>query len=336
MSGTMPLQTLRSRLKMRQLLLLNALGETGNLRRSASRLGMTQPAATKLLQDLEAAAGVQLFERSRRGMAPTLYGEAMIRFANSLLAELDAVGAELHALSEGASGSITAGIMTSTVSEVLPLALGTMLERHPKVRVALKEGTHEMLLAALKRGDLDFVLGRIMGGAALDDVDLEILYEDEFVVVCGPGHPLLRQDTVSLSDTAGLRWILPHSTTPLRQLFEWTFMEVTGTRPQNALECASLLTNLALLQQNTMLSVMPADVVRQFAGHGLVRRLPVPLSSVYGPVALITRANRPHSPAVAAFLDQLRAAAAHLQPRREAAMRSHQSGGSHAEDGALS
>src|SRR5690606_24918347 len=99
MSSPTPLQALRSRLKMRQLLLLNALGETGNLHRSAARLGMTQPAATKLLQDLEAAAGVQLFERSRRGMAATLHGEAMIRFANSLLAELDAVGTELRALS---------------------------------------------------------------------------------------------------------------------------------------------------------------------------------------------------------------------------------------------
>ncbi len=297
---------LRSRLKIRQLLLLSALGELGNLRRSAAQLGMTQPAATKLLHDLESALNVQLFERSRRGMTPTLFGDTMIRYAETLLADLDAVGDEINALADGATGTIAAGIMTSTVSEVLPLAVSAMLEEHPGVRVSLMEGTHAMLLAALKRGDLDMVLGRVMGGAAMDDVDLEILYEDEFVIVCGSKHPLLKKKRVSLSDTTSSRWILPHSTTPLRQRLEILFMNQAGARPRNAIESASLLTNLALLQQNTMLSVMPADVVRQFSANGLVRVLPISLSNLFGPVALITRSNRRRSPVVEAFIGHMK------------------------------
>jgi len=313
MPGVEPTRRLlRNRLKIRQLLLLSALGELGNLRRSAARLGMTQPAATKLLHDLESALGVQLFERSRNGMTPTLYGETMIRYAQTLLADLDAVCAEVDALSDGATGTIAAGIMTSTISEVLPHAIQAMLAQHPHVRVSLMEGTHAMLMGALKRGELDMVLGRVMGGAEMDDVDLELLYEDEFVIVCGPDHPLLQAREVTLADTTSMRWILPQSTTPLRQRIEMLFMEQAGARPRNAIESASLLTNLSLLQHNTMLAVMPADMVRQFSPGGLLRALPIRLPSLFGPVALITRRNRRRSPAVSAFIEHLRRLSAGL------------------------
>ncbi|HVL36255.1 MAG TPA: LysR family transcriptional regulator, partial [Burkholderiales bacterium] len=107
---------LSRRLKLRQLLLLRALGETRNLRRSASALNLTQPAATRLLQELEAALGLQLFERSRRGMAPTPYGEAMIRHARAVLADLDGAREELAALAEGSQGRVVVGSLVSTSS----------------------------------------------------------------------------------------------------------------------------------------------------------------------------------------------------------------------------
>ncbi|ODS72020.1 MAG: hypothetical protein ABS43_19160 [Bordetella sp. SCN 67-23] len=301
---------LRSRLKMRQILLLATLGDLGNLRRAAAQLGMTQPAATKLLHELESAMGVSLFERSRRGMAPTLYGDAMIRHARGLLADLDAAREELDALAAGAAGTLTVGTMTSTSSELVPRAVAALLERHPGVRVSLVEGVHDMLMAALARGELDLVLGRVMGGAAMDDLDLELLYEDEFLVVCGPRHPLLKTREIRLADLTDQRWILPHASAPLRQRLDILFMEQAGARPRHAVESVSVLTNLALLQESATLAVMPADIVRQFSGSGLVRALPVPLPGLFGPVALITRAERRRSPVVEAFIDDLRRLAA--------------------------
>jgi DNA-binding transcriptional LysR family regulator len=310
---------LRSRLKMRQLLLLSALGDHGHLGRSAAQVGMTQPAASKLLNDLESALGVQLFERSRRGMAPTLYGQTMVRFARGLLADMDAVREELLAMADGAVGTLTVGLMTSTASQRIPHAVVTLLAQHPGIRVSLMEGSHAMLMDALKRGDLDMVLGRVMGGGALDDVDLDILYEDEFVIVCGPRHPLLKAKKLRWSDLTKEQWILPHSTTPLRQRLEFLFMEQAGERPRNALESVSVLTNLALLQQSKMLTVMSADVVRQFSDSGMVRALPVAVPGLFGPVALITRANRRPSPVTDAFIEHLKRATAtapkHAQPK---------------------
>ena len=79
---------LRARLKTRQLLLLVAIGDEGNIHRAAEILNMSQPAASKLLKDLEDVLGISLFERLPRGMRPTWYGETMIRHARIALASL--------------------------------------------------------------------------------------------------------------------------------------------------------------------------------------------------------------------------------------------------------
>lgn len=296
---------LRSRLKIRQLLLLSALGDTGNLRRAASDLGMTQPAATKLLHELEAALNVDLFERSRRGMKPTVFGEAMIRRARALLTDLDAVRDEIAALSEGSLGTLALGTNSSTASELVPRAVAALLDRHPGVGISVVEGTNDMLMAMLRRGELDMIVGRVMGGAAMDEVDLRVLHEDEFMVVCGPQHPLLKMKRIALADLTRQRWILPKSTAPVRQRLDILFAELAGGRPRNAIESTSLLTNLALLQESNMVTVMPADLVRQFSRSGLVKTLPVSLPGLLFPVALITRVNRSSTPVADAFIEEL-------------------------------
>ena len=92
---------IRARLKTRQLLLLVALAEEGNIHRASQVLNMTQPAASKLLKDLEDVLEVPLFDRLPRGMRPTWYGETMIRHARVVLASLNQAHEELTALKAG-------------------------------------------------------------------------------------------------------------------------------------------------------------------------------------------------------------------------------------------
>jgi DNA-binding transcriptional LysR family regulator len=306
---------LRNRIKLRQLQLVSVLGEAGNLRKAAAELAMTQPTATRLLREVETALGVELFERSRRGMAPTLYGAAMIRDARVLLSDLDALHDGIRALADGATGTLAIGAMTSTASVVLPRSVAALAARHPQLRMSIQEGTHDMLIAALKRGELDLMLGRVMGGAQLDDLDVEVLYHDDFRVVCGPQHPLARAKKLTLQALAGERWILPPPSAPLRQRFDILFAAAAGSRPRNALESVSLLSNLTLLQEAPMLGVMPADIARRFERQGTLRILPVALADLFGPVALVTRARRPRTPAMEALIAELRLAAASTSPQ---------------------
>ena len=97
---------IRARLKTRQLLLLVALAEEGNIHRAAQVLSMTQPAASKLLKDLEDVLEVSLFDRLPRGMRPTWYGETMIRHARMALANLNQAHDEIGALKRGHYGQV--------------------------------------------------------------------------------------------------------------------------------------------------------------------------------------------------------------------------------------
>jgi DNA-binding transcriptional LysR family regulator len=94
----------------RQLLLLVALDEEGNIQRAAQMLNMTQPAASKLLKELEDVLEVQLFERLPRGMQPTWYGESMIRHARMVLTNLNQANDELMSLKAGRFGQVGLGL----------------------------------------------------------------------------------------------------------------------------------------------------------------------------------------------------------------------------------
>src|SRR5215213_3528992 len=103
----------RARLKTRQLMLLLAIEEEGNIHRAAETLNMSQPAASKLLKDLEDMMEVPLFERLPRGMRPTWYGEAMIRHARIALSSLNQAHDELTALKAGSAGQVNIGAITA-------------------------------------------------------------------------------------------------------------------------------------------------------------------------------------------------------------------------------
>lgn len=111
------------RISSRQITLLNALGEFGNLRRAAAAMHTTQPAASLLLQQLEERLGVRLFERLPRGMQATLYGEVMIRYAQSALHEFEHAQAQIAELARGASGLVRVGSVMGPVPGVLTKAV---------------------------------------------------------------------------------------------------------------------------------------------------------------------------------------------------------------------
>src|SRR5512138_2365842 len=113
MATSKPPWFLRARIKTRQLMLLIAIGDEGNIHRAAEVLLVSQPAASKLLKDLEDALGVTLFERLPRGMRPTWYGEAMIRHARMALSSLNQAHDEVQALKAGRFGQVSVGVITT-------------------------------------------------------------------------------------------------------------------------------------------------------------------------------------------------------------------------------
>lgn len=296
----------RGRLRLRQLLLLQALGEERNLRRAAARLNLAQPAATRLVHELEDSLGVSLFERSMKGMSPTVYGEAMIRQANVVLADLDAARREVGGLAAGSSGRINVGTVNSIAPLLLPRALARIKAERPGLDITVHEGNSEPIIGLLARGELDLALSRAIPGATAPGLRYELLYREEFRIVAGPKHRLVRAKKLSLADLVDEPWILPPETVPVRQQLDLLFIEATGRKPKNPIESVSILTNQTLLQEAPLLCTLSAVAAERYASQRLLAVLPVTFKGLSVPVALVTReAGRP-SPAVEALIAALR------------------------------
>jgi DNA-binding transcriptional LysR family regulator len=307
---------IQGRLKSRQLLLLVALADEGNIHRAAQVLHTTQPAASKLLKDLEQMLGVTLFERLPRGMKATLYGETMIRHARAALASLGQAHDELTALKAGHFGQVSIGAITSPGLMLLPPAVALVKQEHPELRVALEIETSDVLMERLILGKLDILIARLFARHDKSKLRYERLTEEPVCAVARPGHPLLGVAGLALRDVAAAAWIVPPAGSVLRHRFELMFQEAGLAPPGNVVETAALLFITRMLQQSDMLAVLATDVARYYAAHGIVVALPLAMPCHMDDFGIITRSDRLPSPAAQVMIRALKTSSLPIYGRR--------------------
>lgn len=305
-------ESLLLRLRMRQLALLNLLDRERNLGRAAIALNISQPAASKLLQQIEDTFGVPLFERLVKGMAPTPHGELLIRYARRVMTEFGFVHEEMVALSSGLRGALRVGSVPGAVPELLAPALSEYKRRHPRVAVAVTVDTSNVMIRQLARGEVDLVLGRLTEGQPEGDFLTVPLLEEALVVVVRARHPLTERANVSFADLLALPWILQPPGTPQRMRFELAMREAGLNKRLNITETASTIVATAMLEISDMVAVMPASLAAHYGRLGVLRVLAMDFSIRVPPIYLITPQEDQLSPPAARFVAQLRSQAGTL------------------------
>ena len=300
---------IRARLKTRQLLLLVALAEEGNIHRASQVLNMTQPAASKLLKDLEDVLEVSLFDRLPRGMRPTWYGETMIRHARVVLASLNQAHEELTALKAGRFGQVSIGAITSPGLTLLPSAVAMVKREQPTLRIGLEIENSPVLIERLQQGKLDLVVARLFAEQDKTHLRYEPLTEEPVCAIARPGHPLVGMEGLALRDVVTAGWIVPPAGSVLRHRFDLMFQEQGLQAPTNLVETTSLMFTTKMLQQSNMLGVVATDVARYYADHGMLSILPMVLPCQMDAFGIITRRDRLLSPAAKVMLAALKATA---------------------------
>ena len=124
-----------TRIKTRQIVLLVHMDRERSVLRAAEAAGMSQPAASKLLRELEEALGVELFARHARGVEPTAYGEIVVRHAHSVLSEMRAAQEEVESLKRGERLTVSLGTVMNPGTDLVPLAISLLEQRFPKMIV---------------------------------------------------------------------------------------------------------------------------------------------------------------------------------------------------------
>ncbi|WP_058278164.1 LysR substrate-binding domain-containing protein [Ruegeria atlantica] len=294
-----------TRLKLRQLRLLVAVGAHGNIQNAARELGISQPAATKMIQDLELDFEVKLFSRTNRGVIPTVFGETLIRHGKLIFAQVSNAAQELDDLNEGNAGRVVVGTLLAASTSLLPAAIEILLADRPNVAIKINEGTNEVLMPRLLSGEIDMVVGRLPSHRHRDKIRQEKLFEDRILAIVGNQHPLAGRPDVSFAQTKPFGWIVPPLETTLRRQLDHFFVGQQQYVPPVTIESVSYLTNRALLQSRDLIGLMPAEVVSQDIAYGYLLPLDWDVPFGQGPIGVSFRADDDLSPAGRAFKSAL-------------------------------
>ena len=297
---------IRSRLKTRHLVLLGELGEHRSILHAATAANMTQPAASKMLSELEQLLGTALFERLPRGVAPTPFGEIMIRRARAALAEMNLAHQEVMTLLSGLNGRVAVGTVLTPATGLLPAAVLQLKSVYPKLHVAIEVDASKALLARLRSGQLEMMVGRILEPEASGELNFEPLSDEPHCIFARTGHPLESRGDLTLADLADAGWILPAQGSILRDRLTALFLSAGLDLPEQTIETTSLPMITQLLAQSDMVVALPREVVRTHVEHRLLVALPIELELRLDPYGIVTRRHHPLSPGGEAMLQALR------------------------------
>lgn len=278
-----------ARLRFRQLQLVSVLGRTHNLNAAARQLVMTQPAATKMLQEVEDIIGSALFERLPRGMRPTEVGDLAVEYAHRAIDEAIRFLDDARVLREGGQGVLHVGSIMSAARSVVPQAVAAMKAVRPMLTIRLMTGTSDQLVVALLQHRINLVIGQ-RSETTSSATNFRPLASEALTVFVSPDSPLIRGGAPDPQQLLAASWVLQPITSPLRLAME-RFFDQLGGHPSNIVETTSVYATLELVRQNGMVSVLANDIVAPEVADGRVVALPLadaPEGIQYG---IITRAD---------------------------------------------
>jgi DNA-binding transcriptional LysR family regulator len=268
---------------------LSAVVEHRNFSLAARAEHMSQPSVHRAARELERLIGVPLFEKTSFGITPTREAEKLARRARLAFAEIAQARAEVHALSGGESGRTVIGAMPLARSFLVPTALLEFTQLYPEHSVAIVEGTYEHLLASLRSGEADFLIGALRNPAPVPDVVQEHLFDDPLAIIVRAKHPLVSRKRVTVAGLSQYPWIVPRAGTPLRAHFHEMFETAGLPAPTRAIECNSLIAARALLLESDRIMLLSAHQIHYELEAGLLVALPHPTGDVERPIGLTMR-----------------------------------------------
>jgi DNA-binding transcriptional LysR family regulator len=271
-----------------------AVVDAGSLRAAARALGVTQPAITKSIRQLENELHASLLQRNARGARVTRAGRAFLERARVIRAELRKAEDDLQRLRGGSKGSVAFGIAPAACTLIVPEALLQFRRQHPEADVRIVEGVNRALVPLVRDETLDFSVGQAPGGALDAALMFKPLFRPELTVVGRRGHPL--RSARSLRDLAHASWLMfypPGSGATLEKAFAAAGLPL----PQPILQCESYAAAVALIAKTDMLGLLIRQVTEEFFGRNDLQAIPV---SVPAPlIGMYLRSDTPLTPAAA-------------------------------------
>jgi DNA-binding transcriptional LysR family regulator len=292
------------RLKLRDLHILLAVIQHGSMAKAAAALAISQPAVSKAIADMEHTVGLRLLDRSRNGIEATTYGKALVKYGTAIFDELKQAAQELDFLADPTVGELRIGSQESMAAGLLPAIVDRFSRQYPRVALTVAQAVFATAhYRELRERNIDLLLGRIYPPFEEDDLEFDILFNDQPVIVAGRQSRLARARRLEVSDLVGEQWILPPANS-LQGASQAEIFHAAGVEmPHAPLTTLSIHLLLQLVATGRFVAMLPGSVLRFGGNNWPVKILPVTLPVQPRPVAIMRLKNRTLSPVAQIFID---------------------------------
>ena len=262
LSGSETTKSVENKITDTHIRSLTAITECGSFAAAARRLNISQPSLHRSARDLERVVRRSLYQRIARGLAPTNQARELARRLKVALRELEYGVEEIRAAQGMFTSCITVGNIPHSGTHLLSTTITRFLTLYPSASVHVADGPYEVLLDALRAGDLDLLFGVLRRPAWATDVREEFLFSNPYAVFVGRQHPLTRVRKITLQGLARYGWILPARGAPRREAFERLFAG-SAHCPTVRIETTSLEIYKSVLATSDMIALLSTVVEAQ-------------------------------------------------------------------------
>lgn len=296
------------RIKIRHVSCFLEVARLRSVVRAADALGISQPAASKTIKELEDILGGTLFDRSRRNLFLSPFGEVFYRYASTGLAALrqgiDAARGVQDVL------TVRVGALPTVAAHILPQAVADFTDSGQSAHARIITGPNNYLLAMLRTGDVDFVIGRMGEPDAMAGLSFEHLYSERVVLAVRPGHPLLRDRSFDIAMIDRFQTLMPTPDSVIRRSVDRMLLTQGITRLRDEIETVSTAFGRAYVRSTDAIWIISEGVVANDVAEGQLSLLPVDTDDTIGPVGVTVRIDTVASLATGDFIACVRRAAA--------------------------
>jgi DNA-binding transcriptional LysR family regulator len=311
------------RLRLRDLRVFFTVVQSGSLTKAAEHLRVSHPAVSQVIAELEHALGVKLFDRSSRGVEPTLYARALLVRGRAAFDELRQGIRDIEFLADPTAGELTIGYTLSIGDTVLPQIVEQFSEKYPRVVMQANiSPTPAFKFPGLRDRTYDLILTRIPAPIpdddALNDLNVEVLFDDPWVLVACTNSRWARRRKVDLAELLDEPWLMPPPDTSAYKVVAEAVKARGLGMPTATLVTYSMDLRAKLSARGRFITVLPKSVLRHGDDRHALKELAVDIPMRPWPVATLTLKNRTLSPVVERFIDCAREVAKTMAGRPQA------------------
>jgi DNA-binding transcriptional LysR family regulator len=299
----------RNRLKLSHLRMIVALEEHEMVSAAAQATNISQPAASRMIAEMEALLDAPLCERLARGVRLTPLGQSLARHARSVLLQLAQAEREISDIRDGRAGSAALGAVSGPAIDLAAPAIVKLRALHPKIELTVKIDASNVLARDLLAARLDFIIARVPDELNPRLFDCYTIGVEEACLIVRRGHPLTGRGPVSVKDLSAYEWVIQPRGTPLRRTIETMFLSENVALPERLSNTTSLLLTMIMVAKSNAIAPMSIEAAKFIARGGADRPIEILQTRrqiVVQPYSLIAARNRVMSPAAQSVYDFIR------------------------------